>query len=44
MKLYRINVMEFQEAFPTDQACFEYLCIVRWPDGFDCPYCHHGEA
>ena len=44
MKLYPINVMEFQEAFPTDKACFEYLCIVRWPDGFDCPYCHHREA
>ena len=26
--------MEFQDMFPTDQACFEYLCLVRWPDGF----------
>lgn len=36
--------MEFQEAFPTDQACFEYLCLVRWPDGFVCPSCQHREA
>jgi transposase-like protein len=44
MKLYPINVMEFQDMFPTDQACFEYLCLVRWPEGFECPFCHHGEA
>lgn len=44
MKLYPINVMEFQEAFPTDQACFEYLCLVRWPEGFECPHCQHCEA
>lgn len=31
--------MEFEDAFPTDQACFEYLFLVRWPNGFICPYC-----
>jgi transposase-like protein len=36
--------MEFQDMFPTDQACFEYLCLVRWPDGFECPYCQCREA
>lgn len=30
--------------FPTDQACFEYLCLVRWPEGFECPHCQHREA
>lgn len=44
MKLYPINVMEFQDMFPTDQACFEYLCLVRWPEGFICPSCEHREA
>ena len=44
MKLYPINVMEFQDMFPTDQACFEYLCMVKWPNGFECPYCHNNEA
>ena len=34
-------MFEFQEAFPTDQACFEYLCIVKWPDGFVCMKCGH---
>lgn len=30
--------------FPTDQACYEYLCLVRWPEGFECPHCQHREA
>ena len=44
MKLYPINVMEFQDMFPTDHACFEYLCSVRWPEGFECPHCQYREA
>jgi transposase-like protein len=44
MNLYPITVMEFQKKFPTDQACFEYLCIVKWPNGFECPHCQHREA
>lgn len=44
MRLYPLNVIEFQEAFPTDQACFEYLCLVKWPEGFKCSSCGHTEA
>lgn len=44
MNLYPLNVIEFQQAFPTDQACFEYLCLVKWPEGFVCPQCTHHEA
>ncbi len=36
--------MEFQKVFPTDRACFEYLCIIKWPEGFICPYCQNHEA
>ena len=39
MKLYPVNVIDFVDMFPTDRACFEYLCLVRWPDGFVCPHC-----
>lgn len=39
MKLYPLTVIEFQDAFPTDRACFEYLCLIKWPDGFVCPQC-----
>jgi len=41
MKLYPLNVIEFNDAFPTDEACFEYLRIVKWPKGFECPHCNH---
>lgn len=44
MKLYPVDVIDFQDMFPTDQACYEYLCLVRWPEGFVCPYCQHGDA
>lgn len=44
MKLYPLNVIEFQDAFPTDKACFEYLCLVRWPEGFVCPFCSSRES
>lgn len=44
MKLYPLTVIEFQDAFPTDRACFEYLCLIKWPDGFICPHCGGGDA
>lgn len=30
---------EFQRAFPTDEACAQYLIKQRWPHGFECPKC-----
>jgi transposase-like protein len=44
MKLYPVDVIDFQDMFSTDQACFDYLCTVKWPDGFVCPHCHAIEA
>ena len=35
---------EFLAFFPDEKACFAYLERVRWPDGFRCPVCGHGEA
>jgi transposase-like protein len=43
MKMYPINGMEFQDAFPTDQACYEYLRLVKWTEGFVCPHCKQKE-
>jgi hypothetical protein len=31
--------LEFQDRFATEDACREYLCASRWPDGFRCPGC-----
>lgn len=44
MKLYPLTVIEFQDAFPTDEACFEYLRLVKWSEGFECPHCKGREA
>ena len=30
---------DFQEWFSTEEACHEYLCRLRWPDGFRCRRC-----
>jgi transposase-like protein len=44
MQLYPVDVIDFQDMFSTDQACYEYLCLVRWPNGFVCPNCGATEA
>jgi transposase-like protein len=39
------SIREFQQHFPDERACLDYLCKIRWPDGFRCPSCgasaHH---
>lgn len=44
MKRYPVNVLDFQDLFPTNEACYHYLCGLRWPDGFRCPSCEHDDA
>jgi ISXO2-like transposase domain/Transposase zinc-ribbon domain len=34
----------FEAWFPDDRACREYLARVRWPDGFRCVGCGHGDV
>ncbi len=36
---YPANLVEFNDWFDSDRACREYLEIIRWPDGFQCPRC-----
>ena len=38
-----MNLLEFQRMFSTEEACEKYLFEKRWPDGFKCPKCGHGE-
>ena len=38
------TLREFQTQFATEEACREYLARCRWPDGFACPRCGHGQA
>ena len=35
---------EFQRRFSTEQACIAYLIGVRWPNGFECPWCGHNRT
>ena len=36
--------MEFESRFRTEEACWDYLVSMRWPDGFVCPNCQGREA
>jgi len=36
---YPKNLLEFEERFSNDLDCLDYLCKLRWPDGFICPGC-----
>lgn len=33
------SILEFQERFGDEEACWEYLVASRWLDGFVCPRC-----
>lgn len=44
MERYPVSVLDFQDLFPTDEACYNYLCLMKWPDGFVCPRCKHRDA
>lgn len=39
-----ISLRDFQRRFASEEACAEHLFKLRWPDGFSCPRCHHGQA
>jgi len=41
---YPGTYQQLLEWFPDNEACWEYLAKLRWPDGFVCPVCGHGEA
>ena len=40
-KFKSLTIFEFQERFPDDDACYEYLIELKWKDGFVCPFCGH---
>lgn len=39
-----MNLLEFQERFPDEDACERYLIEQRWPEGFVCESCGSNEA
>src|SRR5947209_9788441 len=38
------DMPSFLARFGTDEQCREYLSRARWPDGFRCDGCGHGDA
>jgi transposase-like protein len=36
---YPRTLLQFEQRFPDDAACREYLFALRWPEGFVCPRC-----
>ncbi len=44
MEDYPRDLAEFEARFATEEACRDYLYQLRWPDGFRCPKCGHGQA
>lgn len=41
---YPRTILEFEQRFATEEACRKYLFQLRWPEGFSCPRCGHGQA
>lgn len=35
---------DLEKRFSSEQACREYLFILRWPEGFICPRCKNGTS
>jgi hypothetical protein len=36
---YPRTLLELEKRFSSEEACREYLFIIRWPEGFTCPRC-----
>lgn len=36
-----MSLIEFQQAFGTEEKCANYLVEQRWKEGFSCPKCAH---
>lgn len=39
-----MSLLEFQQAFPNEESCYQYLFHQFWPTGFSCPYCSGTKA
>ncbi len=44
MKGFPKTLLEFQARFPDEEACWQALRAMRWPQGFVCPRCAHRES
>lgn len=40
-KFKSLTIFEFQERFPDEKSCVDYLVETKWGNGFECPKCKH---
>lgn len=43
-RIHQMTVVQWEKAFPTDEACKAYLVGNRWPKGVICPRCGNVEV
>ena len=41
---YPKTILDLERRFATDEACRDYLFLLRWPNGFICPRCQGDSA
>lgn len=44
MKTYPENAVELTNMFPNEDACLDYLSMIRWPYGYECLRCAEKSA
>ncbi len=40
-KFKSLSIFEFQEMFPDEESCLQYLSDLKWSDGYKCKKCGH---
>jgi len=40
-KFRSLTIFEFQDRFPGEDSCYQYLTELKWSTGFVCPNCGH---
>lgn len=40
-KFKSLTIFEFQERFPDEKSCMNYLTELKWAKSFECPKCGH---
>ena len=36
-----LSFSQFIKRLPDEDACYEHLYKIKWPNGFECPVCGH---